>query len=156
MTSFRRHWSVLLGMTVGAVLLPVVHEEWTTWRIERAIIAEQGQPVVQASATIIRREADAVVLHVTGVKLRDCKLVGTQAFSVRNSVMLAAKMERSGPVPVAMIQRPVGAFDMGEVKVWPVNLDAEEIVVYALHTCGAQNIEVRSTLARVGLNDNKR
>ena len=112
--------------------------------------------MVQATATIIRREADAVVLRVTGVKLRDCKLVGTQAFSVRNSVMTAATMERHGPIPIAMIPRPVGYFDMGEVRVWPVGADAEEVVLYALHVCGAKEIEVRSTLARVGLNDNKR
>lgn len=151
--SILRYWSVIIGLAVGAVLLPVVHEEWQSLRIEQNIIAEHGTPVIRASATLIRRETDSVVMHVTGVKLRDCKLVGMQAFSVRNSVMTAAKMELDGHVPIAMIQRPIGPFDMGAVRVWPVGMDADEVVLYEMHTCGPQNVEIRSTLARVVLND---
>lgn len=146
-----RHWSAILGLIVGIGFIPVISQEWQSWRLEQQTADEQGTPVVQAEASIVRREPDAVVLRVTGVKLRDCKLVGTQAFSVINSVMTAAKMERAGPVPIAMIPRPVGPFDMGEVRVWPVGMEAEEVVLYALHTCGSRNIEVRSTLARVAL-----
>lgn len=153
--SILRYWSLILGVIVGAVLLPVVQTEWASWRTERRIIAEQGTPVVKASAGILRREPGAVVLHVTGVKLRDCKLVGTQAFSVRQSVMTPARMEREWPFPLTLTPRPIGPFDMGRVRVWPVGDDAEEVVLYALHTCGAHNVEVRSTLARVNLNDDK-
>lgn len=148
----RHHWSIFLGLAVGAVLIPVVNEEWKTWRHDVRIAAEQGTPVVEATATILRRDEDSVILHVTGHKLRDCKLVGTQAFSVKNSVMMVARMQRSGELPIDLTPRPVGAFDMGAVRVWPVGQDADEVVLYALHTCGALNIEVRSTLARVALN----
>lgn len=153
--SILRHWSVILGLIVGAVLLPVMQTEWASWRIERRIIAEQGTPVVKASAEILHREPGAVVLHITGEKLRDCKLVGTQAFSVRNAVMTAARMEREWPMPLVLTPRPIGPFDMGRIRVWPVGDDAEEVVLYALHTCGSHNVEVRSTLARVNLNDDQ-
>lgn len=147
----RNHWSIGAGFLAGIFLLPVISEEYGAWRDTRALIAEQGTPVVQAEAVIVSREASAVVLRVTGVKLRDCKLVGTQAFSVTRSVMTTARMEREGPVPINMIPRPIGPFDMGEVRVWPVGVNADEVVLYALHTCGTRNIEVRSTLARVKL-----
>lgn len=109
--------------------------------------------MVQASAEIIKRDHDSIVLHVTGTKLRECRLVGTQAYSVMNKVMSVARMERVYPFALEYVQRPVGPFDMGHVRVWPVGSSAQEVVLYALHTCGAKNIEVRSTLARVVLDD---
>lgn len=148
----RQNWSVFLGIAVGVVLLPIVNEEWRAWRTDIRIAAEQGTPVVDASAVIIGRDADSVILHVTGTKLRDCKLVGTQAFSVRDSIMTVAKMQRTDLLPIDLTPRPIGPFDMGAVRVWPVSLEADEVVLYALHTCGPLQIEVRSTLARVRLN----
>lgn len=153
--SILRYWSVIIGVLVGAVLLPVVQTEWSSFSTARRILAEQGTPVVNAAAEIRRRESGAVVLHVTGEKLRDCKLIGTQAFSVRKSVMTSARMEREWPFPLALTHRPIGPFDMGMIKVWPVGDDADEVVLYVLHTCGTHNVEVRSTLARVNLNGNK-
>lgn len=150
---WQRHWSILAGVAIGVLLIPVISAEWQAWRHERQILAEQGTPVVQASAVIVERKPDAVLLRVTGVKVRDCKLVGTQAFSVHQSVMSIARMERvGGPVPINLTPRPVGPFDMGVIRVWPVTNEADEVVLYALHTCGPLNIEVRSTLARVALN----
>lgn len=152
-TKASNHWSIIVGLVLGAVFIPIFQDEWAAWRMERNLISEQGTPVVQASAEIIKRDHDSVVLHVTGTKLRDCKLVGTQAYSVMNKVMSLARMERVYPFPLEYVQRPVGPFDMGHVRVWPVGSSAHEVVLYALHTCGAQTIEVRSTLARVALND---
>lgn len=153
--SILRYWSVIIGVLVGAVLIPVVQTEWESWRTERRIIAEQGTPVVKAKAEILEREPGMVILRVTGEKLRECKLVGTQAFSVRDSVMTPAWMEREWPMPLSLTPRPIGPFDMGMIKVWPVGDDADEVVLYVLHTCGTHNVEVRSTLARVNLNGNK-
>lgn len=156
MRSLRHHWSIGAGLLIGFILLPIIQTEWHEYKETQDMLAEQGTPVVAASAVIVDREPDAVLLSVKGVKLRDCKLVGTQAFSVREAVMSIAKLERvGGPVPINLTPRPVGPFDMGIIRVWPVGSDADEVVLYALHTCGLRNIEVRSTLARVNLHDDK-
>jgi hypothetical protein len=148
-----QHWSIAVGVVVGLVLLPVVSTEWQAWRAETKMIAEQGTPVIrETAAVIVARDDESVTVRVTGEKVRDCRLIGLQAFSVHHSVMLPARMKRLG-AELHPIPRPPGPFDMGDVTVWPVSTEAQALVLYALHTCGPQGIEVRSTLARVTLDE---
>ena len=145
-------WHMLAGLLIGALLMPIAYREWDAWRDSSAMLAERGTPVIQSSGRIVERSADSVVVHITGEKLRDCKIVGIQGFSLNLSgVMTAASIVKLTAHLPQLTDRPVGPFDAGFWRIWPVSADARKVRVYVLHACNG--VEVRSILAEVALDD---
>ena len=150
---WRQHWAVFVGLIVGALILPGADDAWQKWRFEREREAEQSTPVVVASGKIVERTATSVLIHITGTKLRECRFMGLQAYTVdTGGVMTAAQLERVG-VPMMAHSRPLGPFDAGTFRVWPLVDDARGVTIYVSYQCGVH--EVRALLAQVALNDNR-
>lgn len=156
MTALHRHshgllsWHMLAGVMLGAIVIPLLHTEFAAWRESARITQQRGTPVVRASARVVEQVSDSVVVHITGQKLRDCAIVGLQAFALdRSGVMAAATLTKVGAT-APLVNRPVGPFDAGWWRVWPTGTTAQRVRIYVTHTCAG--VDVRSVLAEVDLN----
>lgn len=143
-------WHLFAGLIVGAILIPIVAREWDGWRDEVHRQEQISTPVIKTQVEIAGRDAASVTIHVTGEKLRACVFVGLQAFAIdKSGVMTLANIARpdnTGPRPVT---RPVGRFDAGLWRIWPLDVDADSVRVYIVHNC--DGVDVHSVFAQVAI-----
>ena len=150
MKQLTQHWSIILGLLLGGLVIPISWQEWQRFSAEREAEFQRGTPVIESHATIVERGADSLLINVVGHKLRECDFIGLQAYTVDASgVMSIADISRIGPIPARAQNRPVGPFDSGVWRIWPVGASPVSVVVYAMHQC--EGIDVRSVFAQVQL-----
>lgn len=93
-------------------------------------------PVVRAASYDPQRVGDGVVFGISGEKLRPCIYGSAYAYVVRNGQQVEANLERLDQRSIRHT-RPVGAFDAGLWRVWPVT-GATSANVYWTYTCAGR------------------
>lgn len=106
-------------------------------------------PVVEMKGELVSRDGDMVVLHITGRKNRECQYGGLQAYSVdvegeRRDALYA----KVGQAETART-KPIGVYDIGFWRVWPVTTGSVGVVMYVQHYCNGRM--VMTQIAEVGL-----
>lgn len=111
---------------------------------ERA--TDTAYPVVVSESRLVSRTDTEAVVAVVITKQRKCDFRSLQAYSkMRDGVLHSAHTERVD-FPVSGISRPVGTYDAGRWKVWPIS-GAEGVVLYVQHDCDGRIVS--STFADV-------
>lgn len=143
-------WHLFAGLIVGAVLIPIVAREWDEWRDESHRQEQIATPVIKTHVEIAGRDAESVTVHITGEKLRPCNFVGLQAYAIdAEGVMTLANISRPDSTSPPPVTRPVGRFDAGLWRIWPLDVRAQSVRVYVVHSCNG--VDVRSVFAQVSI-----
>ena len=149
--ALHEHWSIVVGIMLGVLVLPVVDEEYRRFRDAQEQAAESSQPVVEARGVIVERLPNAVIVQISGRKLRNCRFVGLQAYTIdKDEEQSLAKITRMDETIPSSVTRPVGAFNAGLWRIEPLKDDPVRATVWVTHECRGHS--VTSVLATVALN----
>lgn len=139
---WRHPSAVIFGALTGLAMVlwwPLVVD-----LVERA--TDTAYPVVVSQSRLVSRTDTEAVVAVTLTKQRVCEFSSLQAYSrMRDGVLHSAHAERVD-FPVSGVSRPVGTYDAGRWRVWPIS-GAEGVVLYVQHDCNGRIVS--STFADV-------
>ncbi len=109
------------------------------------------RPVLRMSGVIASRDADAVILHISGEKMRgeECRLLAVYGYSVGADGLLKDADAKRIDAPQVNRQRDKGVYDIGLWRVGPIAPDAVGVRVVAQHDCVGRVI--LSTIAEASL-----
>lgn len=108
-----------------------------------------ASPVVSMSGVVVAKSPEAVVIHITGDKLRSCVFIRVTAMvETKYGSLLDAYLERTGGKPHDGATKPIGRHDLGLWRVWPVE-GAVRAIVFVQHDCAGA--AVLSRIADVDL-----
>ena len=147
-----RHWSIIVGIVAGALVLPAAWHDVVAWRDAAEQQRQESTPVIAQSSVLVSARPDEVIIHVKGERLRgdECEYRGAAAYTLApgRSPKLA-NVERMGDVQLRQHTRPVGPFDGGLWRVWPLEDGATTVLIQARYICVGH--PVRATLAQVSI-----
>ena len=144
---WRMPWSTAFGVLVGvgAVLMtPTVigplRDAYDT-----------AFPVLVMTGKVIEREPDAVIVHISGEKIRgdECRLLSVYGYAIMPNGLLADATATRIDAPATGRVRDKGHYDIGNWRIVPVDRNAVRVRVVAQHDCVGR--VVLSTIADVGL-----
>lgn len=145
----RSYWSVAVAIVCGFALLPALQRHYNEWADQRESRHELSRPVVDMSGSLVVRSGDSVIINIRGQKLRDCRYSGITAYSVGAAgVRYDARIERID-LPEKGETKPIGQYDLGSWRIWPIYDETRAVIVFVDHFCG--NVQVRSVIAEVQL-----
>ena len=144
---WRMPWSTALGVLigVGAVLMtPAV-----IGPVRDAY--DLAFPVLRMHGTLVEREPDAVIVHISGEKVRgdECRLLSVYGYAVMPDGRLTDASATRIDAPQVGRARDKGRYDIGHWRVVPVTMDAARAMLVAQHDCVGR--VVLSTIADVAL-----
>jgi hypothetical protein len=110
-------------------------------------------PVVRMSGKLVQRDGDAVVLHISGNKLRgeECRLLAVYGYAVDAKGLLYDAVATRIDAPATNRMREAGSYDIGLWRVQPVVPGAVGVRVVAQHDCVGRVI--LSTIAEASLHE---
>lgn len=140
-----QRWTVAIGGLIGFLIAPVGQGLWAA----ALDVYDAHRPVAMIStASVVAREADAVMVEMTVRKLRDCTYIRMQAFGSSKGGALSDAYMRRIDRPEDGSTKPMGEFSIGTWRIWPVG-GASSVIVYAQHDCGGRIVQTR--LAQVAI-----
>lgn len=144
---WRMPWSTLVGACIGVAAVIAVPE----WVAPLRGAYDAHFPVLRMTGEVIERDADSVVLHIKGEKLRgeECRLMDIHGYAVAQDGSLSDAVATRLDTPQTGRIREAGAYDIGLWRVRPVLPDARGVKVVAQHDCVGRI--VLSTIAEVTL-----
>lgn len=146
---WERKWTFVTAILAGLFLAPLVGD---LSRDSAYDWYDKTHPVVDYKAELVSRSLNAVLLHIKGVKLRDCLAIenSIQSYVVDlDGTIVDVFEEKITHDPGG--SRPVGKVDIGAWRIWPVSRNARQVLVYVQHMCGSHR--VMSKIADVELTD---
>lgn len=150
MALLRAHlWPLAAAVLVGFALLPIVEREYVSWRNSAHQDQQRAMPVVRMTGELVRREGMEVWIHIRGAKLRDCRFGGLTAYAIDGGVRRDANIERADGIAVTGSTKPIGTYDIGVWRIWPVHGSADTVLVAVEHIC--DGVAIRSVIAEVPL-----
>lgn len=118
----------LIGIGGGFAIAPGGVLDWVYARWDDI------NPVVRATGTVVARDADSVTVSIRGTKRRLCEYVGANGYAVdAHGEMADVNLERVDR-PQLRFTRPVGQFDAGRWRLWPID-DAAAVTVDWTYNC---------------------
>jgi hypothetical protein len=91
-------------------------------------------PVVWTRGELVEKADSSVTIRMSGYKLRACRYVGIQAYSIGKSDMRQDAFIRRIDLESRGTTRPRGRYDLGLWEIRPTT-GATGVVVYAQHAC---------------------
>lgn len=132
----------LIGMVLGSYLSTLnLHDRLSFW----------WTPVVRMQGDVVIGPTDSyVVLHIYGEKLRgeECAYKGLQAFGDRAVGPTVGLRISRVDLPEEGTTKPVGTYDIGRWRVWPVD-GVDTVKVYAMHECGGRFVATKITEVKI-------
>lgn len=119
--------TVVLAVLVGVAIAPGGGFDWLY------ALYDDVRPVVTMSGTLVSRDADSALIDIAGEKHRSCQFLSIRAYSMRDGTLMDANIERVDR-PQDGHTKPVGRYDIGRWRVWPVK-HAVGVKVYVKHSC---------------------
>lgn len=131
-------WTVLLAAFAGFFLAPVGQTWW------RSVLYgyDDARPVVVMTGKLVSRNGDEVYIHMGGKKMRQCDYLRVQAYSRAMDGRLSDSYIRRVDIAERGDSKPIGAFDLGTWRIWPVG-DAVGVVVYVQHDCDGRLVTTK-------------
>lgn len=120
--------AIAVTLIVSQTLVPIILD------LRQAYI--NAAPVVAVQGELINRGSNSATLHLWGEKLRACTYVKVNAYTLHDGMMVDASTIRID-APDNHATRPLGPFDMGEWRVWPV-AGASKILIFVQHDCNGR------------------
>lgn len=97
-------------------------------------------PVVEMRGQLVRFDADAAVVHITGRKLRDCKYIRIQAYTEAAEGRLRDIYIRRVDIPETGGTKATGNYDIGYWAVRPVDVAHDDVRVFVQHECSGRTV----------------
>ena len=146
-----RHWSIVVGIVGGGLVLPAVWHDIHAWRFNSEQRRQEAIPIIAHTSVLVSAGANEAVIHVKGERLRgdECEEGDIAAYVLAaGRAPLLANVERVGEVKLKPTNRPRGPFDGGLFRVWPIE-GSQTVLIQQQYTCAGHR--VRATLAQVSL-----
>ena len=142
---FEMRWTILTAVVVGYMLSPFPQLGASTFfKMYDAL-----WPVVTAHGELVSRDKDSAYLHVTGTKHRDCQYLQIDSYYTTPAGMLRdANESRTDLLPIDGASKPVGPFDIGVWRIFPVS-GASSVQLYVEHSCAGRLVVTK--IAEVAL-----
>jgi len=143
----RRHETRRVGdKAVNATLLKLYKWNWIPYMIIAVAVGwmafDAFVPVLWMKGDVVVKEQDHVVVNMYGWKIRECKYLGIQSYSITpEGIRNDAVIKRVDAITQGTT-RPLGYYNMGNWDIRPTT-GATGVVVYAQHSCDADDL--RST-----------
>lgn len=120
---------LIFAFLVGALLSPLV----ANISPMSGNLYDKIYPVVTMVGKIKGRNEDSVDVQMGGTKHRSCKFLRLQGFTRLDGVLRDSNITRIDAKSEG-ITKPLGTFDIGVWRVWPIN-GGTDVVVYVNHDC---------------------
>ena len=129
--------ALLIGAIFGLLASPI------SVQITDAVFRpfDRAFPVVEMQGVIISRSGDAVDIHMSGTKNRECTYVQLLPYAVRGDRMHDLSIQRLDSI-VKGDTKPLGNFDIGVWRVWPVG-GASAVVIMVQHICAGRIVTTK-------------
>jgi len=138
---------------MNRILLRLSHWNWIPYLVLAALGSwwafDAFVPVVRWQGELVSRDADGVVVRLSGAKLRECKYINIMAYSRTAAGLNRDTVIHRVDMPAQSLTKPLGTFDMGFWDIRPVK-GASSVVVYVQHACDADDLRT-TKLAEVKL-----
>lgn len=129
-------WTLVFSLITGVLISPVFN--WSPL----LPVYDELRPIVDMRGDLVRREENAVVIHIWGTRARgDCAYMGVQAYGVKNGVRIGANLRRVD-APEVGTTKPPGTYDIGNWRIWPTD-NADAVVVFIQHRCDTRVVSTR-------------
>lgn len=127
-------WTILTAVIVGYMLSPFTQLGASTFfRMYDAMF-----PVVTAHGELTSRDSDSIYVHITGTKHRDCQYLQIDSYySTPAGMLWDANETRTDLLPIDGASKPVGPFDIGVWRIFPVS-GASSVQLYVEHSCAGR------------------
>lgn len=131
--TFNMPLTIIVGIGLGAMLVPIgaSFAEWTAEQYDKAF------PVVVMTGTLLSLSDNEAMISLQGRKLRKCAYIRTRAYAMDGDGDMHDTYIARADMPETGETRPVGAFQSGIWRVWPLP-NSRSIVVYMNHLCGSR------------------
>ena len=126
-------WTILFGAAAGVLFANLM-------TMPLVSLYDRLNPVVSFHGELVTRDANSVIIKVSGTKNRDCVFVPGSIHSfVRNGGMLFNAQEQKIDEPKSR-SRPLGPAYLGMWRVWPVGQGPQTLLMYVEHNCSGRMI----------------
>ena len=127
-------WTILTAVVVGYMLSPFTQLGGSTFfKMYDAL-----WPVVTARVELTSRDSDSIYVHITGTKHRDCQYLQIDSYySTPAGILRDANETRTDLLPIDGASKPVGPFDIGAWRIFPVS-GASNVQLYVEHSCAGR------------------
>lgn len=142
-------WASLLGLVFGAFFMPTMIDRWQSRERAAHEAMQRGAPVVTMQGQVVGRGDAEVMVRIIGVKHRECRYLGLQAYSVSAAGVFADANIKRADLDERGDTKPPGTFDLGVWRIWPLQAGASRALVYVNHDCAG--VHVRTVIADVAL-----
>ena len=131
---FEMRWTILTAVVVGYMLSPFTQLGASTFfKMYDAL-----WPVVTAHVELTSRDSDSIYVRITGTKHRDCQYLQIDSYYSTPAGMLRdANETRTDLFPIDGASKPVGPFDIGVWRIFPVS-GASNVQLYVEHSCAGR------------------
>ena len=136
-TFMRYPIALTVGAAVGLTLSPISFGvmDWVLQGYDR------WHPVVEMTGEVVGKTRDAVDIHISGEKKRDCTYIQLQAYGVRPNALHDLNIQRLGVVERGDTKQR-GIYDIGTWRVWPVD-GANGVLVLVQHLCAGRVVTTK-------------
>lgn len=131
--------AVAVGAVVGLLLAPLAPAAWHGfWKLY-----DRHLPVVSMHGELLARPPGEAVLALSGHKHRDCRYMGLQAYTLEADGELHDVYRARVDVSEHRRTKPIGRFDFGNWRIWPVPDNARAVVVFVQHECSGRLVTTK-------------
>ena len=143
----RAHPSAILVGSLFGIILTLF---WPLLVDQAEIISDKAWPVSEGSAHVVDRSDNRVTIRMQVRKIRDCKYLQLQAYSIMlGGVLREAYAKRTDKLAQGQTKPPGITWDAGVWDIWPTD-GATGIVLWAQYDCGDNRL-ISTKLAEVTL-----
>jgi len=124
---------------MNVFLLQLSRWNWVPYVVLAVFFGWQGydtfMPVVWMHVEVSEKSADNIGVRMHGYKVRDCKYLGIQAYSINEDGIRSTdtQIRRIDTAALGMT-RPKGHYDMGLWDIRPIT-GARGVIVFVQHSC---------------------
>lgn len=122
-------WTAVIGVFVSSSFTDFLTASYRQ-------LYDDTHPVVAMTGKLISRAEGKVIIHVKGVKLRQCRFITLNAYAVKDGEYSDVYRDRINGVENG-VTKQVGVYDLGQWALWPV-VGAEKVVMRVTHDCGGR------------------
>ena len=122
-------WTILIGVILSSSLTDYATASYKQWY-------DDTHPVVVMTGRLVSRTESTAVIHVRGVKLRQCRFVSLHAYASKGGELTDAYKERLGKIEDGSTKQ-IGAHDLGRWEIWPIS-GADRVIMTVLHDCAGR------------------
>ena len=102
-------------------------------------IYDNLNPLVRMQGNLVSRDADSVLIHIAGDKLRTCQFVQLDSYATDSiGLVRDANETRVDGQAYDSASKPLGSYDLGMWRIYPLGTNAVSVQMYVEHSCSGR------------------